>query len=313
MNERCEVFCVGNAVADVLARPVESLPAPGGSLRLDQVALVPGGNGVITSIALARLGISARLAAPVGHDRLGQMIRETLQAQGVDCRDVVTIDHASTASTVVLVQANGERRLLHFQGASAFLSAEHLDWSRLEGARILHYATAFSMPALDGEPLVKVMARARQMGCTTSLNVCWDQRGRWLSLLRPVLPYTDIIFPNQDEGFQLTGEKDPAAIAACLRRAGVQTAVVKLGAEGCYVDGPEGTFTAPGFRVTPVDTTGAGDCFAAGFLAALCRGQNLQQAARFANATGALATLTMGGSDAAPTFEQVTTLIAEEG
>ena len=313
MNNRCEVFCVGNAVADVLARPVESLPAPGGSLHLDHVALVPGGNGVITSIALARLGVSVRLAAPVGNDRLGQMIRATLRAQGVNCDNVVTIKDASTASTVVLVQNNGERRLLHFQGASASLSVKHLDWSRLEGARIFHYATAFSMPALDGAPLVAVMARARKMGCTTSVNVCWDQHGRWLSLLRPALAYTDIIFPNHDEGFELTGEKDPDAIAAFLRKAGVQTAVVKMGAEGCYVDGPEGTFTAPGFRVTPVDTTGAGDCFAAGFLAALCRGQNLQQAARFANATGALATLTMGGSDAAPTLEQVTAFITDQG
>lgn len=67
----------------------------------------------------------------------------------------------------------------------------------------------------------------------------------------------------------------------------------------------QGSFTSPGFVVQTVDTTGAGDCFAAGFLAAICRGQSLTLAARHANATGALATLGLGGADSAPTLAQL--------
>jgi sugar/nucleoside kinase (ribokinase family) len=119
------------------------------------------------------------------------------------------------------------------------------------------------------------------------------------------LAQTDFIFPNRDEGRQLTGESEPAAIAARLRGLGVKTVVVKLGAAGCYVESPERSFTSPGFAVQPVDTTGAGDCFAAGFLAAICRGQPLPLAARHANATGALATLGLGGADSAPTMAQL--------
>ncbi|MDR3677742.1 MAG: carbohydrate kinase family protein, partial [Acidobacteriota bacterium] len=85
----------------------------------------------------------------------------------------------------------------------------------------------------------------------------------------------------------------------------VKTVIVKLGAAGCYVESPQGSFTSPGFSVQPVDTTGAGDCFAAGFLAAVCRGQTLSVAARYANATGALATLGLGGADSAPTLAQL--------
>ena len=90
-----------------------------------------------------------------------------------------------------------------------------------------------------------------------------------------------------------------------LHQAGVKTVIVKLGPAGCYVDGPEGAFTSPGFAVRAIDTTGAGDCFAAAFLAALCRGNDLRHAVRFANAAAALSTLGMGGGDSAPTLQQV--------
>jgi 2-dehydro-3-deoxygluconokinase len=115
----------------------------------------------------------------------------------------------------------------------------------------------------------------------------------------------DYFCPNQEEGWQLTGEREPRAIAGRLRQAGVKTVIVKLGPAGCYVDGPEGAFLSPGFTVRAMDTTGAGDCFAAAFLAALCRGNNLQYVARFANAAAALSTLGMGGGDSAPTLRRV--------
>jgi sugar/nucleoside kinase (ribokinase family) len=137
------------------------------------------------------------------------------------------------------------------------------------------------------------------------MNICWDVHGRWLRAVQPALAHTDYIFPNREEGWQLTGESEPAAIAARLRGWGVKTVRVKLGPAGCYVESPQGSFNSPGFAVQPVDTTGAGDCFAAGFLAAICRGQPLPLAARHANAAGALATLGLGGADAASTLVQL--------
>ena len=310
MNPNCEVFCAGNAVADVLARPVDGLTPSGGSQPLDEVALGPGGNGVNTAIALARLGVRVALAAPVGDDRLGKMLRETVRAEGVDDSNMLTVKEARTSASVVLIESTGERRLLHFRGASAYFSARHLNWELVSGARVFHYASAFALPAFDGEPLEETLRRARELGCQTSVNVCWDQRGRWLSILKPALAHTDFIFPNREEGKQLTGETEPAAIAGRLRSLGAKAVIVKLGARGCYVESFEGAFNSPGFPVHPVDTTGAGDCFAAAFLAAICRGSGLADAARFANAAGALATLGMGGGDSAPTRAQVLNLLA---
>jgi len=313
MTPRFEVFCAGNAVADVLARPVDGLAVPGTSQRLDDVALGPGGNGVNTAIALARLGIRVALAAPVGDDRLGGMLRESVRAAGVDDSNLVTIRDAKTSASLVLIESSGERRLLHFRGANAHFSAQHLNWESVKGARVFHYASAFALPAFDGATLTDALRRARELGCLTAVNICWDLQGRWLQLLEPAFAYTDFIFPNREEGRQLTGESEPAAIAQRLRSAGVKTAIVKLGAKGCFVDSAEGCFTSPGFAVHPVDTTGAGDCFAAAFLAAICWGEGLPEAARFANAAGALATLGMGGADSAPTRAQVVGLLAGTG
>jgi sugar/nucleoside kinase (ribokinase family) len=307
----CDVFCAGNAVADVLARPVDSFGTPGASQRLHQAALGPGGNGVNTAIALARLRVSVRLAAPVGRDRLGELLRQTVHAEGVEDSNLVTLDRAQTSVSIVLVESSGERRFLHFRGANTDFSLQHVNWDLVEGARVFHYASAFSLPAFDGPPLEHAMERAEQIGCITSMNVCWDVQGRWLPLIQPALAHTGFIFPNLAEGLQLTGESEPLAIAQCLRKLGVKTVVLKLGPAGCYVAGPEGSFTSPGFPVNAIDTTGAGDCFAAGFLAAICRGEETKQAARFANAAGALCTLGMGGADSAPTRQQVEEFLSQ--
>jgi len=305
MTNPCEVFCFGNAVADVLARPVDHLAPPGTSQSLQDVVLGPGGNGINTAISLARLGVAVRVAAAIGDDHFGQFIRERVRAEGIDDAGLVTLSDAKTSTSIVLVESTGERRFLHLRGVNAYYSGQNLDWEKVAGSRVFHYASAFAIPPFDETCLESALKRARESGCLTSINVCWDVRGGWLKTLRPALAYTDLIFPNREEGRQLTGESEPTAIAGCLRGLGVKTVIVKLGAGGCYVESPQGSFTSPGFSVQPVDTTGAGDCFAAGFLAAVCRGQTLAFAARYANATGALATLGLGGADSAPTLAQL--------
>jgi sugar/nucleoside kinase (ribokinase family) len=305
MKRQCAVFCAGNAVADILGRPVDHLAPPGESQPLEDVVIAAGGNCVNTGIALARQGVTVAISAAIGDDRLGQFIRERVRTEGIEDTGLSVVPGAKTSTYLVLVQETGERHFLHLRGASAHYSEQNLDWTMVAGARVFHYASAFALPAFDGAPLERTLRRAQEMGCLTSVNICWDVRGRWLPLLRAALAHTDFIFPNQKEGQQLTGESEPAAITRCLRGLGVKTAIIKLGAAGCFVDGSEGAFDSPGFHVNPVDTTGAGDCFAAAFLAAICRGRSHIEAAADANAAGALSTLGMGGADSAPTAARI--------
>ncbi len=290
---------------------MEGVPDLGTIHLANEAALVPGGNAVNTAIAAARLGVKVRMSAAVGDDRIGSILRAAVRENGVDDANLVSIPKTQTALTVALVDAGGQRRSWHVLGANALFTDRHLDWNLVTGARVVHYGGTFLLPGFDGVPLIRVMARAKSLGCLTSLDVCWDPQGRWLSLLGPVLPHTDLLFSNLEEGRQLTGEHHPEAIGSRLLHLGVKTVVVKLGSAGCFVQSREETITSSGFVVPAVETTAAGDCFAAAFLAARLEGANLHQAARFANAAAALSTLRFG-SEGAPTRQQVLEFLAQQ-
>ncbi len=178
------IFCVGNAVADVLARPVDSLAQSGTSQSIEDVALSAGGNCVNAAIALARLGVPVRIAAAIGDDNFGRLMRDRIKAEGIDDSGLVTFNGAKTSTSIVLIESTGERRFLHLRGVNAFFSAEHVDWEVVKHARFFHYASAFALPAFDSAQLAPALKRARELGCQTSINICWDTHDRWLNLLR---------------------------------------------------------------------------------------------------------------------------------
>ena len=117
-----------------------------------------------------------------------------------------------------------------------------------------------------------------------------------MKVLAPSLPSTDLLFVNEDEARMLTGHVEASAAARTLREAGAKTVCVKLGAAGCAVFGDGMEFTSPGFRVRAIDSTGAGDCFAGGYIAGLQRKLTHEEAARLANAVGALSVQQLGGT-----------------
>ena len=149
-----------------------------------------------------------------------------------------------------------------------------------------------------------LVARARQAGMSVSIDTGWDARGEWLGVLGPCLPHADLLFVNEDEARELTGGRDPMEAARALKELGARTVVVKLGAEGCVVVRDEDIIGSPGFKAAVVDTTGAGDCFAGGFLAAVQRGLSYIEAARFANAVGALSVQKLGSTTGLLGYEE---------
>jgi len=296
-----DVVCLGILVADAVARPVDELP-PRGSLGLvEELSLHGGGCALNTATALTRLGLRASVAGKVGEDAFGTFLLDLLDARGVDRAAVVCDDSAATSATVVLVGSDGERTFLHLPGANGALRAEELDRELLFAGRALHLGGLLVMPALDGEPAAGLLAEARARGLLTSVDTVWDATGRFERAL-PCLAHTDLFAPSLDEARAISGAREPAAAAAWLRRHGAREVVIKLGAEGCYVAGEDFEGALPAHRVRVVDGTGAGDAFVAGLLAGRLAGFALERAARLANAVGALATMTVGASDATPTL-----------
>jgi sugar/nucleoside kinase (ribokinase family) len=140
------------------------------------------------------------------------------------------------------------------------------------------------------------LRRARAAGLTTSLDTGWDVRGRWIEDVAACLPLLDLLFMNQDEARMLTGEPDPEQAARRMQSLGATDVVIKLGGQGCAVFTHDSASRYRAYEIEAVDTTGAGDCFVAGFLAALQEGKSYGEAAYFANAIGAMSVQSLGAA-----------------
>lgn len=296
MSDRPDVVCLGILVADVIARPVDALPTAGTLDLLDEIRLHGGGCALNTATVLSRFGLQASVVGKVGTDAFGDFVLGLLADRGIDARGVLRDSTVPTSSTVVLVDAAGERTFLHLPGANGALRADELQRGRILASRALHVAGALVMPMLDGEPTAGLLAEARVRGILTSLDTVWDASSRWERVL-PALPHLDVFTASLSEARAISGEEEPASAAAWLRDRGVSRVAVKLGAEGCYAADERLAEHVPAPQVAAVDGTGAGDAFAAGLLYGLLDGWPLDRAARLANAAGALATTAVGATE----------------
>ena len=302
-----DVVCLGILVADVIARPVDGLP-PGGELELvDEISMRGGGCALNTASVLVRFGVTASVVGKVGLDPFGDFVVRLLEERAIEHSGVARDPATSTSASVVLVDSAGERTFLHLPGANGRLRVDELDEESLFSARVLHVAGALVMPDLDGRPTAALLERAKARGLTTSLDTVWDATGRWERLV-PSLPHLDLFVPSLSEAVAVSGEQEPAAVAAWLREQGVGTVALKLGADGCYVSGAEfeGLVDAP--EIAAVDGTGAGDAFAAGFLYGYLAGWPLERSAALANAAGALATTAVGAVEGVGSLEEALAL-----
>jgi sugar/nucleoside kinase (ribokinase family) len=287
------VLCTGNIVFDMLVHPVDQLRW-GATTWVETVGQSMGGNGANTSYALACLGVPVRLLSMVGDDHFGDEMLSGLRVAGVDTRSVIRT-RGATPSTIVLVRSDGNRLFLHKPGISREAFPEPVEFTPqlLHGVSLYHLANPFALPVFRAHA-AETLRRARAAGLQTSLDAAWDSRGKWIEDLGPCLPNVDVLFVNEEESRMLTGLDDAHEAAKVLREAGAGTVVVKLGAKGCAVFSSSEELRVPAFEIDVLDTTGAGDCFAGAYLAALQRGCAAGEAARIANAAGALSVRRVG-------------------
>ncbi len=288
------VVCCGSIVHDTLVRPVDELHWNRGTSFVDCIEYHGGGNGANTSRALGILGIPVRLLGAVGPDEQGTLLIRLLEQAGVETKFVARVS-APTAASVALVNSSGDRKFFHRPGASgeAFTGPVAFSADLCSGASHFHLASFFLLPHLRARG-PDVLLRARAAGLTTSFDTNWDPRDAWMSALEPCLPHLDLLFMNEDEARMTTGSADPARSASAVLGRGVPVCVLKLGARGCAIYTNEREIVCPAFDVEAKDTTGAGDCFVAGFLAARQRGASLAEAGQFANAVAALSVQRIG-------------------
>lgn len=307
------VLVAGDANLDLILRG-DVVPRFGQAEQLLESAdLVLGSSAGICAAGLARLGIDTTLCARVGDDPFGVQTRRLLEDGGVDTTELRTIPGPTGVS--VILSHPDDRAILTLTGVMTALTADDVvTAAERSGAAHVHIASFFLLPAL-ASGLPAALRRLRERGITTSLDTNWDPSGAWAGVVE-CLPLIDVLLPNASEAVALAsasgllgdggreGRADAVAAARALSTLGPAVAV-KDGADGGFVVAGDELRRAPGLAMNVVDTTGAGDSFDAGFLAAWTGGRPLAEAIRWATAAGSLSTRGPGGTGAQATRAEV--------
>ena len=306
------VLVAGDANLDLVLRG-DVVPRFGQAEQLlDSADLVLGSSAGICASGLARLGMDVALVARVGADVFGDRTLQLLAANGVDTAAVLRVDEPTGMS--VILSGVADRAILTLTGAMAGLTAADVRASLfpepVEGH--LHVASYFLLPGLaDGLPAL--LAEARSRGVTTSLDTNWDPAGAWAGV-GDCLAYLDVFLPNAAEAVAIAralgGEPEDAESAARLLAGRGPLVAVKDGAAGAFAVTGDRLVRAPGLTIDVVDTTGAGDSFDAGFLAAWLQGLDLAAAVRWGTAAGSLSTRGAGGTGGQATRGELEAAVA---
>ncbi len=279
-----------------------------GSLRhAHGMALGVGGAETNVAIGLARLGVAVSWLGRIGDDSLGERVAREIRAEGVDVRAVVDAD--APTGLMVKERPSAASTAVHYYragSAGSRVSVSDLPDGWIEEASLLH-VTGIT-PLLSSTARSAVLAaveRAREAGVTVSFDINYRSALTPAAVAGPVLrevaERADIVFGGENEFTILYPDTSAAEAAALLRDAGCATTVLKQGPSGATVFVGDTVVAASGFLIDAIDTVGAGDAFVAGYLSALLEGLDIAATLHRANACGAMACLTPGDWEAAPT------------
>lgn len=304
-----DIACVGICTVDAIGRTLNEYPPPGGLRLFDDLTITTGGNAVNCSIALAKMGIACDLVIKVGDDMLGRFVLAEAQRHNVSTAGVIRdTTGTSTPFTFVCVHDSGQRSFLHTMGTNATLRLDEIDMNIVTRAKFCFVTGTMVMKTFDGPQTAELLRRAQAAGVRTLLDTVYvDSARNWREMIEPCLPHLDYFIPSEPEATAITGLTDPACMADYLQARGCRNVVIKLGPAGALWRDPQGRQGRCAAFAVPkvVDTTGAGDCWSAGLLAGLVRGESLAEAVDLGNATAAFSIQAPGASTGIKPLEEI--------
>ena len=306
-----QMIGVGSPVVDLVAEIEENMLAAvpgekGGMQLVDSVTLqnlvqqvegrtimAPGGSAGNTTFALARMGMRCAFMGKVGHDANGSYYRELFRKIGGECSRFKTDGHKPTACCLSMVTPDSERTLRTDLGAAADFTPQDIRRNDFHGCRHVHVEGYL---LFNRELLEAILAAARAQNCTVSLDLGSFEVVEACGDILPALleDSVDIVFANEREAAAFCGTPEPRAGLDALGRH-CPVAAVKIGADGAWLKDAEGTVHVPALEAQrTVDTTGAGDYWAAGFLFGYLNRYSLLHCGRMASLLGSHVVQHMG-------------------
>lgn len=280
------VVTLGVHIVDVLARPVESIPAGQDTHLLEQIRVTAAGAAAATAVDLAALGVPVASAGAVGDDELGDLLVMMMERRGVDVSGIVRRPGEQTAASILPIRPDGGRPSFHVPGANLGLSTADVDRERILGARIVHLGGMDATWGLHDPAFYALLDEARAAGTIVTMDLLSNMPDL-MQGARAFLPHVDYVLPNEEQALMMSGASGAEEAATALLAEGPSAVLVTLGGEGSLIAGPEGIVRVPALQVPVVDTTGCGDAYCAGFIAGLADGLDVLGSARLGTALAA--------------------------
>jgi fructokinase len=319
-----DVVCLGEALVDLISQNVGS-----SIVETPAFDVHPGGAPANVAVGLARLGASSAFIGKLGQDGFGDLLVHGLSSNGVETEGIVRTDLARTGLAFVTLNLDGEREFLFYRHPSADMLLEQDDVDRsaglIQGASVFHFGSL----SLSHEPArsatLHALEVARAAGCVISFDPNlrldqWRTPSAARERIRRVLDGVDLLKLSEAELDFLSGGQTRGDYIDSLWRLGIRLVVATRGADGCLYFTSGSRDAVSGFQVQVVDTTGAGDGFAAGFLYRLVKHPELFEqldtlvaSLRYANAVAAITTACRGAVSCLPSTGQVETFLEDQG
>ena len=259
---------------------------------VDSFSVEMGGSSCIFACQAAKLGLKTVGVGIVGCDAFGQIVLDGLVSANVDTSYIRKDESLKTGLGVLLTRGD-DRAILTYSGTIGAVKPEFLTDELLGKARHLHVGSYYLLTGVL-KSFPDILRRAKALGLTVSLDTNWDPAEKW-ELPDELLQYVDIFIPNENEAMFLTRTNEVTKAASLLAQK-IPLVVVKQGAEGGMVVTEEMHFRLSPMEVTVVDTVGAGDSFAAGFIYAYLNEMELQECLKAALYCGSMNTTRTGGT-----------------
>lgn len=317
-----QILCLGELLIDMFPAEVGR-----GMTEVSSFRPKPGGAPANAAVAAARLGAQSGFIGKVGEDIFGRYLEGVLKQEGVDTRGMRFDTQARTTLVFIAMPDVNTAEFIFYRnpGADMLLSPEELDTALLQETQCLHFG---SLSLID-EPIRSATLRAieiaRAAGAMISFDVnyrpaLWQSQEAARLRILETIPQVDLVKVNDTELALLTGSDDLDPASRSLLRKGPKLCVVTLGAKGSFFQTGQDSEFIPGYEVETVDATGCGDAFIASLLFQLVKDgkmladlspARLSGALNYANAVGALTSLTQGVIPALPYAHQVEEFLSQ--
>jgi len=303
------ILAIGDLNVDIIVSGMTEFPELGREIHCGDIRTVMGGSTSIFVCRLAQLGAKVDILGVVGNDDNGRIVLDTLRSNNVGLDKVIIRDDIKTGVTISLTYPN-DKALITFMGSIGALEPSDVHPEFFQDYDHVHISSIYFQPKLLGS-IADIFKEAKRQGLTTSLDTQDDPSGRYERIWE-ILKYTDIFLPNDREA---RGVAKSTSLDEALKKIGskVKTLAVKCGGRGAIGKMGEKIVRVKPIKIDPVDTTGAGDSFDAGFIYYfLWKKMSFEDSLRFANAMGALSCLYVGGAGGKITEEDVLKFLHEK-